>query len=84
MIDIPVSKKIDSKKKSESQIMNTPIPQEPEKGSPLVLGSRNDNYIAKAILLEEAAPPVYWKTTVKLIAYSLGAFFIWALSYTTN
>jgi multidrug efflux pump subunit AcrA (membrane-fusion protein) len=59
--------------------MNTPIDQEPEKGSRLVLGSRNDNYIAKAILLEEAAPPVYWQTTVKLIAYSLGAFFIWAL-----
>lgn len=59
--------------------MNTPLPQEPEKGNPLVLGSRNDNYIAKAILLEEAAPPVYWQTTVKLIAYSLGAFFIWAL-----
>ena len=59
--------------------MNTPIDQEPEKGSRLVLGSRNDNYIAKAILLEEAAPPVYWQTTVKLIAYSLGAFLIWAL-----
>ena len=59
--------------------MNTPIDQEPAKGSPLVLGSRTDNYIAKAILLEEAAPPVYWQTTVKLIAYSLGAFFIWAL-----
>ena len=59
--------------------MNTPIPQEPEKGNPLVLGSRNDNYIAKAILLEEAAPPVYWQTTVKLLAYSLAAFFIWAL-----
>ena len=59
--------------------MNTPNPLEPEKGNPLVLGSRTDNYIAKAILLEEAAPPVYWQTTVKLIAYSLGAFFIWAL-----
>lgn len=59
--------------------MKTPIDQEPEKGNRLVLGSRNDNYIAKAILLEEAAPPVYWQTTVKLIAYSLGAFFIWAL-----
>ncbi len=64
--------------------MNTPIPQEPEKGNPLVLGSRNDNYIAKAILLEEAAPPVYWQTTVKLIAYSLGAFFIWALFATLD
>ena len=59
--------------------MNTPIDQEPEKGSRLVLGSRNDNYIAKAILLEEAAPPVYWQTTVKLIAYSIAAFLIWAL-----
>ena len=59
--------------------MNTPFEQEPEKGNRLVLGSRTDNYIAKAILLEEAAPPVYWQTTVKLIAYSLGAFFIWAL-----
>ena len=59
--------------------MNTPNPLEPEKGNLLILGSRNDNYIAKAILLEEAAPPVYWQTTVKLIAYSLGAFFIWAL-----
>jgi membrane fusion protein, adhesin transport system len=59
--------------------MNTPIDQEPEKGSRLVLGSRNDNYIAKAILLEEAAPPVYWQTTVKLIAYSIGAFLLWAL-----
>jgi adhesin transport system membrane fusion protein len=59
--------------------MNTPIDQEPQKGSRLVLGSRNDNYIAKAILLEEAAPPVYWQTTVKLVAYSLGVFFLWAL-----
>ena len=59
--------------------MNTPLDQEPQKGSRLVLGSRNDNYIAKAILLEEAAPPVYWQTTVKLIAYSIGAFLIWAL-----
>ena len=48
--------------------MNKPIPQEPVKGSRLVLGNRNDNYVAKAILLEEAAPPVYWQTTVKLIA----------------
>lgn len=59
--------------------MNTPTPQEPDKGSRLVLGSRADNYIAKAILLEEASPPAYWQTTVKLIAYSLAIFFIWAL-----
>jgi multidrug efflux pump subunit AcrA (membrane-fusion protein) len=60
-------------------MMNTPTPQEPDKSTRLVLGSRKDNYIAKAILLEEASPPVYWQTTVKLIAYSLGAFLIWAL-----
>ena len=59
--------------------MNTPTPEEPDKGSRLVLGSRADNYIAKAILLEEASPPAYWQTTVKLIAYSLAIFFIWAL-----
>ncbi|BDT79214.1 HlyD family efflux transporter periplasmic adaptor subunit [Polynucleobacter yangtzensis] len=59
--------------------MNQPIPQEPDKSSRLVLGSRTDNYIAKAILLEEASPPIYWQTTVKLIAYSLAIFFIWAL-----
>jgi membrane fusion protein, adhesin transport system len=59
--------------------MNQPTPQEPDKSKRLVLGGRTDNYIAKAILLEEASPPVYWQTTVKLIAYSLAIFFIWAL-----
>jgi membrane fusion protein, adhesin transport system len=60
--------------------MNTPItPEEPEKSHPLVLGRRTDNYIAKAILLEEAAPPAYWQSTVKLIAYSLVVFIIWAM-----
>jgi len=60
--------------------MNTPItPEEPEKSNPLVLGRRTDNYIAKAILLEEAAPPIYWQSTVKLIAYSLVVFIIWAM-----
>ena len=59
--------------------MNQPTPQEPDKSNRLVLGGRTDNYIAKAILLEEASPPIYWQTTVKLIAYSLAIFFIWAL-----
>lgn len=59
--------------------MNQPTPQEPDKSKQLVLGGRTDNYIAKAILLEEASPPIYWQTTVKLIAYSLAIFFIWAL-----
>ena len=60
--------------------MNTPLnPEEFEKSKSLVLGRRTDNYIAKAILLEEAAPPVYWQSTVKLISYSLVVFIIWAL-----
>lgn len=45
----------------------------------LVLGSRADNYLAKAILLEEATPPTYMRTTIKLVAYTIGIFFIWAL-----
>ena len=44
----------------------------------LVLGSRTDNYVAKAILLEEAAPPSYLKTTVRLAACSIVVFFVWA------
>lgn len=44
----------------------------------LMLGSRTDNYVAKAILLEEAAPPSYLKTTVRLAAYSIIVFFVWA------
>jgi len=58
---------------------NIPTPHESDTPNRLVLGSRTDNYIAKAILLEEAAPPAYWQTTVKLIAYSLAVFFIWAM-----
>ena len=47
--------------------------------SELVLGSRADNYLAKAILLEEAVPPTYLRTTIKLVAYTVGLFLIWAL-----
>ncbi len=50
-----------------------------ENNSNLVLGSRSDNYLAKAILLEEAIPPTYLRTTIKLVAYALAIFFIWAL-----
>ncbi len=45
----------------------------------LVLGSRSDNYLAKAILLEEAIPPTYLRTTIKLVAYTVGLFLLWAL-----
>lgn len=47
--------------------------------SELVLGSRADNYLAKAILLEEAVPPTYLRTTIKLVAYTVSLFLIWAL-----
>lgn len=50
-----------------------------ENNSNLVLGSRSDNYLAKAILLEEAIPPTYLRTTIKLVAYALAIFFIWAV-----
>ena len=50
----------------------------------LTLGDRTDNYVAKAILLEEAAPPAYMKTTVKLVCYALGIFFLWAIFATLD
>ena len=45
----------------------------------ITLGNRADNHLAKAILLEEAAPPSYLRTTVKLVAYTIGIFFVWAI-----
>ena len=45
----------------------------------LILGDRSDNYLAKAILLEEAAPPSYMRTTVKLVMYTIGIFLVWAM-----
>lgn len=47
--------------------------------SNLVLGGRSNNYLAKAILLEEAIPPSFLRTTIKLVAYTVGLFLIWAL-----
>lgn len=47
--------------------------------SDLVLGGRSSNYLAKAILLEEAVPPSFLRTTIKLVAYTVGLFLIWAL-----
>lgn len=64
--------------------MNTLTPLEPEKKNSLSLGNRTDNYVAKAILLEEAAPPSYLKTTVKLAAYAIGIFLIWAMFATLD
>ncbi len=60
--------------------MNNSEPYQPEKAplTPLVLGDRTDNYVAKAILLEEAAPPSYLRATVNLAAVSLVLFLVWA------
>lgn len=53
--------------------------QIPDKKSQITLGNRSDNYLAKAILLEEAAPPSYLRTTIKLIGYTVAVFLIWAV-----
>ena len=58
--------------------MSTPENYGQERKTGLMLGSRTDNYVAKAILLEEAAPPSYLKTTVKLAAGSIIVFVAWA------
>lgn len=60
--------------------VNNPEVYQPEKTNvtPLVLGDRTDNYVAKAILLEEAAPPSYLRATVNLAAISLVLFLVWA------
>ena len=56
---------------------NSPIANIDDKTS-LVLGKRNDNFLAKAILLEEATPPSYMRATIKLATYSLVIFLIWS------
>lgn len=58
--------------------MNNSEPFVSDKKKPLVLGDRTDNYVAKAILLEEAAPPTYLRATVNLAALSLVLFLVWA------
>ena len=46
--------------------------------SPIVLGNRTDNYLAKAILLEEATSPRFTRVTIGLAAGLLVAFIGWA------
>ncbi len=60
--------------------VNNTEPYQSEKTpvTPLVLGDRTDNYVAKAILLEEAAPPSYLRATINLAAISLVLFLVWA------
>lgn len=42
------------------------------------LGNRADNELANAILLEEATPPAYLRTTIKLVGYTMLIFLVWA------
>lgn len=42
------------------------------------LGNRADNELANAILLEEATPPAYLRTTIKLVGYTILIFILWA------
>lgn len=64
--------------------MSTQPDTNPEDKAKLTLGGRTDNYVAKAILLEEAAPPAYMRTTVKLVCYAIGIFFLWSLFATLD
>ena len=58
--------------------MSNSEPYLSDRKSNLVLGDRTDNYVAKAILLEEASPPSYLKKTVMLAGVSIVVFFVWA------
>jgi multidrug efflux pump subunit AcrA (membrane-fusion protein) len=56
------------------------LPSKPSENSKqLTLGGRTDNYVAKAILLEEATPPSYMRTTVLLVSIALVVFILWSI-----
>jgi adhesin transport system membrane fusion protein len=46
--------------------MSTQPDTNPEDKAKLTLGGRTDNYVAKAILLEEAAPPAYMLSLIHI------------------
>jgi len=58
--------------------MSNSDPYDSKQTSPLVFGKRTENYVAKAILLEEAAPPSYLRNTIRLALLSMIAFLVWA------
>jgi membrane fusion protein, adhesin transport system len=58
--------------------MSNSDPYDSKQTSALVLGKRTENYVAKAILLEEAAPPSYLRNTIRLALLSMIAFLVWA------
>lgn len=49
------------------------------KPAPLIVGDHSDNYISKAILLEEALSPKFIRTTIGIIAALFVSFVIWAM-----
>jgi len=58
--------------------MSNSNPYDASQVTPLVLGSRAENYVAKAILLEEASPPAYLRHTVRLALLTVVAFGVWS------
>lgn len=58
--------------------MSNSNPYDNSEPTPLVLGSRAENYISKAILLEEAAPPAYLRYSVRLALLAIVAFAVWS------
>jgi len=58
--------------------MSNSDPYDKQQSTPLVIGKRTENYVAKAILLEEAAPPSYLRNTIRLALVSMIAFVVWA------
>jgi len=58
--------------------MSNSDPYDKQQSTPLVIGKRTENYVAKAILLEEATPPSYLRNTIRLALLSMIAFVVWA------
>lgn len=66
------------------RFINRSPKSEPVNSGKLALGNRADNYLANAILLEEATPPKYMKTTVRLVFYSFIIFVVWSIFSTLD
>lgn len=49
------------------------------KPAPLMLGDHAENYMSKAILLEEALSPKFIRTTIGIIAGLFGCFVVWSI-----
>ena len=49
------------------------------KPAPLMLGDHSENYMSKAILLEEALSPKFIRTTIGIVTGLFGCFVVWAI-----